>query len=42
MREMTPGRRLAYAILKPVMKLLFGLIWSTCRVVRIEGEEHVN
>lgn len=42
MREMTPRRRLAYALLKPIIKLLFGLIWSTCRVVRIEGEQHVK
>lgn len=42
MREMTTGRRLAYALLKPVIKLLFSLIWSTCRVVRIEGEQHVE
>lgn len=41
MREMTPGRRLAYFLLKPVIKLLFGLIWSSCRVVRIEGEAHI-
>lgn len=42
MREMTPGRRFAYALLKPIVKLLFSLIWSTCRVVRIEGEEHIE
>ena len=42
MREMTPARRLGYALLKPIVKLLFSLIWSTCRVVRIEGEEHVD
>jgi lysophospholipid acyltransferase (LPLAT)-like uncharacterized protein len=42
MREMTPGRHLAYALLKPVIKLLFSVIWSTCRVVRIEGEEHID
>lgn len=42
MRQMTPGRRLAYALLKPVVKLLFGFIWLTCRVVQIDGEEHVQ
>lgn len=42
MREMTPARRFAYALIKPIVKLLFGLIWSTCRVVRIEGEAHVT
>jgi lysophospholipid acyltransferase (LPLAT)-like uncharacterized protein len=42
MREMTPGRRFAYALLKPIVKLLFGIIWSTCRVVRIDGEEHIT
>ena len=42
MREMTPARRLAYALLKPIIKLLFSLIWSTCRVVRVEGEQHVD
>lgn len=41
MREMTPGRRFAYALLKPIIKLLFGVIWTTCRVVRIDGEEHI-
>ena len=42
MREMTPRRRLTYALLKPIIKLLFGLIWSSCRVVRIEGEQYVT
>jgi len=42
MREMTPARRLGYALLKPIVKLLFSVIWSTCRVVRIEGEENVE
>lgn len=42
MREMTRGRRLAYALLKPVIKLLFGIIWTTCRVVRVEGENYVD
>jgi len=42
MREMTPARRAGYALLKPIVKALFGLIWSTCRVIRIEGEEHVS
>jgi lysophospholipid acyltransferase (LPLAT)-like uncharacterized protein len=42
MREMTPGRRLSYFLLKPVIKLLFTLIWSTCRVIRIEGEQFVD
>ena len=42
MREMTPGRRLTYALLKPIIKLIFSLIWSTCRVVRIDGEQHVD
>lgn len=42
MREMTPARRFGYALLKPIVKGLFGLIWSTCRVVRIEGEEYVT
>lgn len=42
MREMTPGRRLAYLLLKPVIQLLFSVIWSSCRVVRIEGEQHID
>jgi lysophospholipid acyltransferase (LPLAT)-like uncharacterized protein len=42
MREMTPARRLAYALLKPIVNFLFNLIWSTCRIVRIDGEEHVE
>jgi lysophospholipid acyltransferase (LPLAT)-like uncharacterized protein len=42
MREMTPARRLTYALLKPIIKLLFSLIWLTCRVVRVEGEQHVD
>ena len=42
MREMTPGRRLAYAVLKPIASLIFNVIWATCRVVRIEGEKNVE
>lgn len=42
MREMTFQRRLGYALLKPVVRLLFTVIWSTCRVVQIKGEEHID
>jgi len=42
MREMTFKRRLGYALLKPVVRLLFACIWSTCRVVQIKGEEHID
>jgi len=42
MREMTPARRFAYVLLAPVVKALFGLIWASCRVVRIEGEAYVD
>jgi lysophospholipid acyltransferase (LPLAT)-like uncharacterized protein len=42
MRTMTFKRRLAYALLTPVLRLILFVIWRTCRVVRIVGEEHVD
>ncbi len=42
MRSMTFKRRLTYAILTPVIRLILFFIWRTCRVVRIEGEQHIE
>src|SRR6202050_597229 len=41
-RRMTPARRLLYRITVPVILLLVRAWWSTCRVVRIEGEAHLD
>jgi lysophospholipid acyltransferase (LPLAT)-like uncharacterized protein len=41
-RRMTAARRLLYAILVPLGLGLIRLWWLTCRVVRVEGEEHLH
>jgi len=38
---MTFKRRVVYALLTPVLRLILFVIWRTCRVVRIEGEQHI-
>jgi lysophospholipid acyltransferase (LPLAT)-like uncharacterized protein len=40
-RRMTPARRALYALAAPLGAALIRLFWRTCRVVRIEGEEHL-
>ncbi len=40
-RRMTPARRALYAVAAPLGVTLIRLWWRTCRVVRVEGEEHL-
>ena len=41
-RSMTPARRFAYALAVPLILLALRIWWSTCRVVRVVGEEHLD
>jgi lysophospholipid acyltransferase (LPLAT)-like uncharacterized protein len=41
-RRMTFGRRLAYAIAVPISIAILRFWWLTCRVVRVEGLEHLD
>jgi len=41
MRALTKKRRLGYFLLKPIAKLLFQLIWRTCKIQAIEGDENL-
>ncbi|HUG72965.1 MAG TPA: lysophospholipid acyltransferase family protein [Steroidobacteraceae bacterium] len=41
-RRLTPLRRLAYALLAPLLLGLVRLWWASCRVVRVEGAEHLE
>lgn len=41
-RRLTPLRRLAYALLAPLLLGLIRLWWSSCRVVRVVGAEHLE
>jgi len=40
MRTMNLKRRINYMLLTPVIKLILFVIWRTCRVVSISGEQH--
>ena len=40
-RRMTPLRRALYAVAAPLGVALIRAWWRTCRVVRVEGEEHL-
>ncbi len=40
MRAMTWKRKLGYAIIRPIVKLLISSFWWTCRVEKIIGDEH--
>jgi len=40
-RRMTPARRALYAVAAPLGVGLIRAWWRTCRVVRVEGEEHL-
>lgn len=42
MRTMTWKRKLSHAIIRPIIKLFLTLIWWTCRVEKIIGDEHVQ
>jgi lysophospholipid acyltransferase (LPLAT)-like uncharacterized protein len=41
-RRMTPARRLLYRVAVPLAYALIRLWWLTCRVVRVEGEAHLD
>ena len=41
-RRLTLQRRIAYALLTPVLQGLIRIWWSSCRVVRVVGEEHLD
>ena len=42
MAELTPVQRVTYSFLSFLLKVTIRIIWSTCRVERIVGEEHVE
>jgi hypothetical protein len=41
-RRMTAARRLLYAIVVPVGLAIIRLWWASCRIVRVEGAEHLK
>jgi lysophospholipid acyltransferase (LPLAT)-like uncharacterized protein len=41
-RRMTAARRLLYALIVPVGLAIIRLWWATCRIVRVEGVEHLG
>jgi len=41
-RRLTPLRRLAYAVLAPLLLGVIRLWWASCRVVRVIGGEHLE
>jgi len=41
-RQLTPGRRLVYALAAPLIALAARLLWSSCRVRHIPGPDRVN
>jgi lysophospholipid acyltransferase (LPLAT)-like uncharacterized protein len=41
-RRMTPARKLLYRVAVPLAYALIRLWWRTCRVVRVEGEAHLE
>ncbi len=41
-RRMTAGRRLLYALVVPLGLGIIRLWWSTCRIVKVEGHEHLD
>jgi len=42
MRVLTWKRKLGYAIIRPIVKLLLSIFWWTCRVEKIIGDEHAQ
>lgn len=40
MRQMTLKRRISYRLLSPLIKLFLYSLWASCRIYRIEGEQH--
>jgi len=41
MRQMTPARRFSYFLLKPIFTAFISLLWASCRVKPVIGEEHI-
>jgi lysophospholipid acyltransferase (LPLAT)-like uncharacterized protein len=41
-RRMTAARRLLYALVVPVGLAIIRLWWASCRIVRVEGAEHLE
>jgi lysophospholipid acyltransferase (LPLAT)-like uncharacterized protein len=41
-RRLSPLRRLVYALLAPVGLVLLRAWWSSCRIVRVEGADHLD
>jgi len=41
-RRMTPARRLLYALTVPLALAIIRAWWALCRVVRVEGSEHLD
>lgn len=41
-RRLTLPRRVAYAVLAPLLLGLLRAWWGTCRIVRVEGAEHLD
>ena len=42
MRTMTWKRKLGYAILRPIVKMVISIFWWTCRVDKIAGDEYAQ
>ena len=42
MRSLTWKRKLGYAIIRPIVKLILSSFWWTCRVEKIIGDEHAQ
>ena len=42
MRTMTWKRKLAYAIIRPIIRVFLNTFWWTCRVEKIIGDEHAQ
>ncbi|MEO6080392.1 MAG: lysophospholipid acyltransferase family protein [Steroidobacteraceae bacterium] len=41
-RRLTPLRRLAYVLIAPVVLVVLRAWWGSCRIVRVEGAEHLD
>jgi lysophospholipid acyltransferase (LPLAT)-like uncharacterized protein len=41
-RRLTPMRRLAHALIAPVALCVLRAWWASCRIVRVEGAEHLD
>ena len=42
MAEITTWQRISYALLSSLLKVIIRIIWSTCRIERVVGEENVE